>query len=150
MDQTKTTGFLNPIVRECVKAAILYAAVAAVILIVFNFIIMLCLVPSESMEGTLMVGDVYIGTRFDREDVNRYDVITFIRSDKPGSFFVKRGIGLPGETIVVENGEVYADGVKLDRSFVPERQTTMGDGTYVVPEGCYFMMGIFVMVKINQ
>jgi signal peptidase I len=36
---------------------------------------------------------------------------------------------------------VYADGVELDDSFIAEEMKTSGDGTYEVPEDCYFMMG---------
>lgn len=56
--------------------------------------------------------------------------------------YIKRIIGLPGETINIVNGKVYIDGKKtpLDDSFCPE--TPIGDfGPYTVPEGCYFMLG---------
>ncbi|MEH2929047.1 signal peptidase I [Candidatus Ventrimonas sp. KK005] len=50
-------------------------------------------------------------------------------------------IGLPGETIEVKNGKVYADGVELDNSFLKMPQNRKGDGIYIVPEGCYFFLG---------
>ena len=54
---------------------------------------------------------------------------------------IKRVIGLPGETVEVRNGKVYADGMELDNSFVKGYQNRTGDGIYVVPEGCYFFLG---------
>ena len=65
----------------------------------------------------------------------------FVLPDDPDTECIKRLIGLPGETIEVLNGEVYADGVLLDNSFVNGPQNRRGDGTYVVPEGCYFFLG---------
>lgn len=35
----------------------------------------------------------------------------------------------------------YVDGVEIDNSFIKEDQNCKGDGTYVVPEGCYFFLG---------
>ena len=55
--------------------------------------------------------------------------------------YVKRLIGLPGETIEVKDGKVYADGVELDDSFIKDPQNRKGDGVYRVPEGCYFFLG---------
>lgn len=94
------------------------------------------------MEGTIKTGDIVIATRYDREEINRYDIMVFEpNDDENADYYIKRVIGLPGETITVLKGRVYADGVELDQQFVPERQTTVGDGVYVVPEGCYFMLG---------
>ena len=61
--------------------------------------------------------------------------------DEPGMLYVKRVVGLPGETIVVKNGKVYADGVELDNSFTKAPQNRRGDGVYKVPEGHYFFLG---------
>ena len=56
--------------------------------------------------------------------------------------FIKRVIGLPGETVNIIDGKVYINDsqVPLDDSFTPE--TPQGSfGPYEVPEGCYFMLG---------
>jgi signal peptidase I len=127
--------------NEIVKTLLLYAALAAAIIITFNFIIMLNLIPSGSMENTIMTGDVILATRFDKQNISRYDIVVFIPPDDPDELYIKRVIGLPGETILVEDGKVYADGVELDDSFIAEEMKTSGDGTYEVPEDCYFMMG---------
>lgn len=84
-----------------------------------------------------------IGSRLEtgKQDINRYDVLIFIPPDNPDTTYIKRVIGLPGETIEVFDGEVYADDVKLDNSFIKEPQTDDGDGSYIVPEGHYFFLG---------
>ena len=126
---------------ELIKMCIGYGLLLLAIIFIFGHVIMLNIIPSGSMEGTIETGDVVIATRYDKEDVDRYDIMVFIPPDEPDKYYIKRVIGLPGETIVVHDGEVYADGIRLDSSFVPEKMGTSGDGVYVVPEGCYFMMG---------
>ncbi|MBR1852648.1 MAG: signal peptidase I [Lachnospiraceae bacterium] len=130
--------------RTLAEAVILYAIVAIVFVVLFNWVLMLNLIPSGSMESTLMTDDVVIATRYDVgkvEDIRRYDIIVFIPPDDLDTLYIKRVIGLPGETIEVKDGQVYADGVKLDNSFTNGPQNSTGDGVYVVPEGCFFMMG---------
>ena len=62
--------------------------------------------------------------------------------DDETQLFIKRVIGLPGETVEIRDGKVYIDGSEtpLDDSFTPE--PPQGDwGPEVVPEGSYFMLG---------
>ena len=104
---------------------------------------MVSLIPSSSMEGTIMKGDIVLATRYDtgEENIKRYDILMFTLSNQPDTTYIKRVIGLPGEMIEVKNGKVYADGVELDDSFIDKPMNRKGDGTYVVPEGCYFFLG---------
>ncbi len=56
--------------------------------------------------------------------------------------FIKRIIGLPGDTVMIRDGKVYINDSEepLDDSFCPE--DPLGDyGPYTVPEGSYFMLG---------
>lgn len=124
-----------------VKMLLAYAAVLGVVVLIFSQVLMLSLIPSGSMEGTIMTGDMVMATRFDKTDVQRYDTMIFIPPDDPDTYYIKRVIGLPGETITVYDGNVYAGDELLDNSFLPEPMSRSGDGTYQVPEGCYFMMG---------
>lgn len=138
---TNGTGDKKAAAKEIIKTFTQLCVSAIAIVLVFNFVLMLNQVPSESMEMTVMTDDIIISTRYDADEIERYDVMVFTPPDHPNLYFIKRVIGLPGETITVENGSVYADGVKLDDSFVNGEMDSSGDGIYVVPEGCYFMMG---------
>lgn len=116
------------------------------VLIVNSFILINALVPSESMERTIMTGDRIFGFRlaYQFDDPERYDIIIFRYPDDPEQkeLYIKRLIGLPGETVEIINGKVYIDGSEepLDDSFCPE--TPLGDfGPYQVPEDSYFMLG---------
>ena len=76
------------------------------------------------------------------DDPERFDIVVFKYPDDESQLFVKRVIGLPGETVEIKDGKVYINGSQtpLDDSFTPETPT--GDyGPYVVPEGSYFMLG---------
>lgn len=118
-----------------------YILLGIMIVLLFHFVFSLNYIPSASMENTIMTGDMVFGIRFGMDDINRYDIITFDAPDDPSITYVKRVIGLPGETVTIKNGYVYVDGEKMDDSFIFEPMNSNEDGTYVVPEKCYFMMG---------
>ena len=101
-------------------------------------------IPSESMQTTIMKGDRILGNRlaYVKNDPKRYDIIIFRYPDDPSKIFIKRVIGLPGETVEIKNGNVYIDGKEKSEAirFCPEEMT--GEyGPYEVPQGCYFVMG---------
>ena len=134
---------MDKFTKRILKILVAYLIFLGVIYLVFKTVLMLNLIPSGSMENTIMTGDLVIGTKYDvkASDLKRYDILIFIPPDEPNVTYIKRLIGLPGETIEVKDGRVYADGVELDDSFVKNPMNRKGDGTYVVPEGCYFFLG---------
>lgn len=118
--------------------------VVIVVLIVNNFLLINAKIPSESMEQTIMTGDRVFGNRLAYlfEKPKRFDIVIFKYPDHEKELFIKRIIGLPGETVEIKDGKVYIDGSEepLDDSFTPEKP--LGDyGPYVVPENSYFMLG---------
>lgn len=91
-----------------------------------------------------MTGDRIFGNRLAYlfDDPERFDIVIFKYPDDESQRFIKRVIGLPGETVEIREGKVYINGsdTPLDDSFTPE--TPVGNfGPYTVPEGCYFMLG---------
>lgn len=118
--------------------------VVVFVLIVNNFLIINAKIPSESMEKTIMTGDQIFGNRlaylFDAP--KRFDIVIFKYPDDESQLFIKRVIGLPGETITIIDGKVYVNGEEkpLDDSFVPEPMTG-SFGPYQVPESNYFLLG---------
>lgn len=127
-------------IRSFLKILIPYIVVLAIVLILFNYVLMLNYIPSGSMEPTIMTGDILVSTRYDADEIERYDIVVFKAVDED-VYYIKRVIGLPGETITVENGSVYADGVELDSSYINGVMDGSGDGIYIVPEDGYFVMG---------
>ena len=61
------------------------------------------------------------------------------------AFLVKRLIGVPGDEVLVENGNVFINGTELDQSFITDKGGRLGgrdtNGTITVPEGEYFVLG---------
>ena len=100
------------------------------------------------MLNTIQEKDRIIASRlaYIKNDPERYDIVIFKYPDNEEQCFVKRVIGLPGETVEIVNGTVYVtktDGetIQLDDSFVTNC-TPEGDfGPYVVPADSYFMLG---------
>lgn len=140
----KEKSKLRDIVDFCVP--IIIAVVIALLLKTFVFAN--AIVPTGSMLNTIQLGDRIIANRvaYINNDPKRYDIIIFKYPDNESQYFVKRIIGLPGETVQVVNGVVYVtktDGktVQLDDSFVTVEEAIGNFGPYEVPEDSYFVMG---------
>ena len=109
-----------------------------------TFIIVNATVPTGSMENTIMPNDRIVALRvkywFDSPE--RGDIVVFKYPDDESVLYVKRVIGLPGETVEIIDGRVYIDGSDEPLPDEYVKETPYGDfGPYEVPEGCYFMMG---------
>lgn len=128
---------------------VILIALAAALFINF-FVIVNSTVPSGSMEKTIMTNSRMIGLRiaylFEKPD--RGDIIVFHYPDDPKQIFVKRIIGLPGETVEMKEGITYIDGEPLEENYInPDywNGSMEGDryncGPFTVPEGHYFVMG---------
>lgn len=133
--------------------------VVLIVAVVNNVVLINAKIPSESMEKTVMTGDRLFGYRlayginlelFGKQivskkfkDPERFDIVIFKYPDDESQLYIKRLIGLPGETVEIKGGKVYIDGAEtpLDDSFTPEMPRPEDLGPYVVPEDCYFMMG---------
>lgn len=99
-------------------------------------------VPSGSMEATVMTGDRIIANRLSYliDNPQRGDIVTFIYPDDGKTAYLKRVIGLPGETIEGRNGKIYINGEQLEKDYTTE-ESYDNFGPYAIPDGCYFMMG---------
>jgi signal peptidase I len=138
-------------------AVTIVVAVLAVLLLK-SYVVTPYRIPSASMEPTLSCArpgedcearfsDRVLACRIclDFSSPSRGDIVVFhapeaaARDCGEDGTFVKRLIGLPGETVTERNGNVFVDGRRLAEPYVKYRDT--GSGTWRVPEGEYFFMG---------
>lgn len=121
---------------------VIFAAIIA--LLCTNFIIINAEVPSGSMRDTIWEGDRLFGFRlaYKFSEPKRGDVIIFKYPDNESENYVKRVIGLPNEIVQIKEGHVYINGDELDEPYIKEYIYDDGEThTYIVPDGCYFMLG---------
>jgi len=146
--------------------------VIAVILALFirTFVVQAFKIPTGSMENNLLIGDHLLVNKFvlgpsdsrlERAvlplgTIRRGDVVVFKYPEEPERDFIKRVIGLPGETIELKQKKVYVNGTPLDEPYVHflEPPGTAGAasevtsldvrerfGPVTVPANQYFVMG---------
>ena len=114
------------------------------VMYVNSFVLMNTEVPTGSMVETIPKPSRIISSRVHYwfSDPERGDVILFDPPFEQEYYYVKRVIGLPGETVTIRNGLVYINdsATPLDEPYLPD--APRGNfGPFQVPEGCYFMMG---------
>jgi signal peptidase I len=143
--------------------------VIAVILALFvrTWVVQAFKIPTGSMENNLLIGDHLLVnklvsgpslTSFERmilplREPKRGDVMVFKYPDEPERDFIKRVIGLPGDTLELRSKKVYIDGQPLDEPYVhflepasEGQEVTQFDvreryGPVRIPDGQYFVMG---------
>ena len=117
-----------------------------VVFVLKNYVIINATVPTGSMENTIMPADNILGYRlaYLNEGPKRGDVIFFYFPDDETQKFVKRVIGLPGETVTILDGKIYIGNSSepLDEPYLKE-EWTRGTGPYVfqIPEDSYLCLG---------
>ena len=159
--------FRKSTVREYFESIVI-----AVILALFirTFVVQAFKIPTGSMENNLLIGDHLLVNKFvfgpsesrlERAllplgTIRRGDVIVFKYPEEPDRDFIKRVIGLPGETLELREKKVYINGKPLDEPYVhflepPSTASELHEqtsfdvreryGPVTVPPGHYFMMG---------
>jgi len=162
-------GFRKSVVREYFESICV-----AVILAFFvrTFVVQAFKIPSGSMEPNLLIGDHLLVNKFvfaptltslERllmpiDPIRRGDIIVFKYPEDPSRDFIKRVIGLPGDTIEMRNKTVYVNGSPLDEPYAhfiyPPDESGSGAPDIgspgdllrsfppmMVPPDNYFMMG---------
>ena len=136
-------SFIKAQIASISWGAIVFVGIAFVI---FKFVLIIGIVPSGSMEPSIAAGSVFIGTHLpvnSCKNLQRGDIITFVKSDISNETLLKRIIGLPGDTVHI-SGAVYVNGERLDESaYLPSDTCTAPGPTseFVVPDGSYLVLG---------
>ena len=128
--------------HRSVLVDILETLILAIILFLgINLVSARILVDGASMEPTLATGERVIvnrlSYRFGTPQIG--DIIVFHFPRNPSEEYIKRVIGLPGDTVQVKSGSVYVNGQLLNESYIDVK--TNYTGTWQVPEGQLFVLG---------
>lgn len=148
-DTQETKEPKNSLGAEIISWIKVILAAACIAWFLTTFIIANSNVPTGSMIPTIMVDDRVIGFRLSYlfSDPERGDIVIFEWPDAPEDetiYYVKRIIGLPGDTIDIIGSNVYLNGsdTPLDEPYLNEPMDPEPIPLHFeVPEDCYFMMG---------
>ncbi|MDO8472151.1 MAG: signal peptidase I [bacterium] len=114
------------------------------LLLIHIYLLSVFIVDGPSMLSTLQDKNVVavnkIGYRLGNPQRGDIVVVRF-PGDPEGTYYVKRVIGLPGETVSVANEHVYINGKLLTEVYLDAGVKTLPDQTEVVPADSYYTMG---------
>lgn len=147
-EENKKSAFM-----EILEMLFYFAIVFVIAFLVQRFLFVPISVDGPSMEPTLHHGDRLILNKV--TDPERFDIVVFPAPDDPEKQYIKRVIGVPGDTITYEDSELFIDGEHVKEPYVDKLEEAVPDwesysmdfsleevtGESTVPEGSYFVMG---------
>lgn len=139
MGKEKSRG----IAGEILSFLLYVVVVVGITFLIIHYVGQRTYVSGSSMENTLSDGDNLIVDKitYRFSDPKRYDIIVFPYQYEENTYFIKRIIGLPGETVQIVDGIIYIDGEALQESYGREVmknsvwqqiQVTLGEDEYFV------------------
>ena len=139
---------MNRIMRELLNTAIYLLCVLGAVWLVITFVRQRTEVEGASMENTLHNEDNLIVDKLSYRfhDPERFDIIVFPFQFQDNTYYIKRIIGLPGETVqIMDDGSIYINGEKLEENYGMEviKPETIGRAAEPIELGDdeYFVMG---------
>ena len=137
----KVLKFIFEYVDSARSASILALVIVTIIVQTFG-------IPTGSMIPTLNVGNHLMVNKFIYyfKKPRRGDILVFVYPVNPKKDFIKRLIGLPGETIQIKDGSVFINGEELKAPQVIAERYYYNEGMYgedmiKIPDNAYFVMG---------
>ena len=141
MGKEKSRG----IVGEILSFLLYVAVVVGITFLIIHYVGQRTYVSGSSMENTLSDGDNLIVDKitYRFSDPKRYDIIVFPYQYEDNTYFIKRIIGLPGETVQIVDGTIYINGEVLDESYGREvmKNSGMAADPITLGEDEYFVLG---------
>lgn len=137
-------GKISPL-KELLSMLIYIGVVLGVTFLIITFVGQRTHVSGESMENTLDNGDQLIVDKitYRFQDPERFDIIVFPFHYKENTYYIKRIIGLPGDTVQIADGTIYINGEVLEESY--GREVMQDPGIAAEPitlgEDEYFVLG---------
>lgn len=131
--------------RELLGMLLYIGVVLVITFLIITFVGQRTHVSGDSMKNTLYHGDQLIVDKitYRFKDPVRYDIIVFPYQYEENTFYIKRIIGLPGETVQIADGEIYINGEVLRETY--GREVIQDPGMAAEPiklgEDEYFVLG---------
>jgi signal peptidase I len=164
---TKPAEYRKSTAREYFESIVIAVILA---LFVRTWAVQAFKIPTGSMENNLLIGDHLLVNKFvfgpasgpaertilPMREIRRGDIVVFKYPDEPERDFIKRVIGLPGETVRLENGHVFVtpvggNPIRLDEPYVARgpdgtalptlSRDAEGTSEWVIADGTYFLLG---------
>ncbi len=133
----------SKITKEIISWVLVIGIAVLLALAINKWVIYKISSPTPSMENTFLVGEkvVILRPAYLFHEPERGDIVVFANPEEEGEDdYIKRIIGLPGETVEGHDGVVYINGQPLEEDYLREEMEG-SFGPYEIPEGTYWMMG---------
>lgn len=141
LSETKTKEY--SVLREILGWLVYIIVIIVATYLIITYVGQRTRVSGHSMEPTLQHGDNLIVDKlsYHFRDPERYEIIVFPFKYAEDTYYIKRIIGLPGDTIQVKDGYVYLNGEKLEESYdkidigkegIAIKEITLGEDEYFV------------------
>ena len=141
MGKEKSRG----IAGEILSFLLYVVVVVGITFLIIHYVGQRTYVSGSSMENTLSDGDNLIVDKitYRFSDPKRYDIIVFPYQYEENTYFIKRIIGLPGETVQIVDGIIYIDGEALQESYGREvmKNSGLAADPVTLGEDEYFVHG---------
>ena len=140
--QNNTSGSVNQ--KNKLTSFLSIAIPFCLVLLLFKFVLLSAFIPTSSMFPTLSSPCWTLSNRLSYKfgsTPQRGDIVVFQRDNGEEKYYIKRIIGLPGDSIEIVGGQTYVNGELLDEPYLAEKTDDSVNLSFEVPEGSYFMMG---------
>ena len=136
---------MKDVIKELVGWIVSILLIVAVSYLIVTFVGQRTQVSGSSMETTLSDGDHLIVDKISYRfrEPQRYEIVVFPYRYEKNTYYIKRIIGLPGETVQIVDGYIYINGKQLDEHYGNEiiEEAGMAAEPVTLGEDEYFVMG---------
>lgn len=128
------------VIRDTIETIVIAFILA---MIIRTFVIQVFYIPTGSMIPSLLIRDRVIVNKFIYKfrTPHRQEVIVFKYPANPKKDFIKRIIGIPGDTVVLRKGYIFINDQKIDENNHPLNRDNTYYGPIKVPPNSYFVLG---------
>lgn len=131
---------------QWVRELIPYVLILLVVIFIKSYVVAPVVVKGESMTNTLQEKDVMLLNKlsYKLHDIKRFDIVVISKED---TYLIKRIIGLPGDTILIQDNQLYINDEKVEEPYLTKGTITADFSLFQIeesgriPNDCYFVLG---------